>query len=197
LAQNCTEETARLAEGSETTLGRKASAVNGTKSMKQFVLDRINKIAPYKVSIEGKQFVFDTIYGLRYEVRFFEEQPIGGCETWQFSFAKANDESAAEDPYVRFTLFAIIDEFFMENENVLLYICDSSDSREAARNRLFIRWFKESAQPNRFTIRSASDTIEGQGFYAAIIVENRNPRLTDVTAEFDKTAVSLTNKPGE
>jgi hypothetical protein len=197
LAQNCTEETARLAEGSETTLGRKASAVNGTKSMKQFVLDRINKIAPYKVSIEGKQFVFDTIYGLRYEVRFFEEQPIGGCETWQFSFAKANDESAAEDPYVRFTLFAIIDEFFMENENVLLYICDSSDSREAARNRLFIRWFKESAQPNRFTIRSASATIEGQGFYAAIIVENRNPRLTDVTAEFDKTAVSLTNKPGE
>jgi len=165
--------------------------------MKQFVLDRINKIAPYKVSIEGKQFVFDTIYGLRYEVRFFEEQPIGGCETWQFSFAKANDESAAEDPYVRFTLFAIIDEFFMENENVLLYICDSSDSREAARNRLFIRWFKESAQPNRFTIRSASATIEGQGFYAAIIVENRNPRLTDVTAEFDKTAVSLTNKPGE
>ena len=197
MAQNCTEETARLAEGSETTLGRKASAVNGTKSMKQFVLDRINKIAPYKVSIEGKQFVFDTIYGLRYEVRFFEEQPIGGCETWQFSFAKANDESAAEDPYVRFTLFAIIDEFFMENENVLLYICDSSDSREAARNRLFIRWFKESAQPNRFTIRSASATIEGQGFYAAIIVENRNPRLTDVTAEFDKTAVSLTNKPGE
>lgn len=165
--------------------------------MRQFQLDHINKIAPYEVKVEGKQYVFETIHGLRYEVRFFEEQPIGGCETWQFSFAKANSESAPEDPYVRFTLFAIIDEFFLENEDVLLYVCDTSDNRETARNRLFIRWFKQSAQPNRFTIRSASTTIEGQGFYAAIIVENRNPLLTDITAEFDRTAASLTNKPSD
>ncbi len=51
--------------------------------MKPLQLDRINKIAPYEVKLEGKQYVFDTEYGLRYEVRFFEEQPIGGCETWQ------------------------------------------------------------------------------------------------------------------
>jgi len=165
--------------------------------MRQFNLDRINSKAPYKVSALGKQYVFVTNYGLHYEVRFFEEMPIGGCETWQFSFAKAEDTLTPEDPYVRFTLFAIIDEFFIENEDVLLYICDTSDSREAARNRLFIRWFKQSAQPNRFTIRSASTIIEGQGFYAAIIVENRNPMLTDITADFDQTAVSLTNKPSE
>ncbi|MBR2199472.1 MAG: hypothetical protein IJ894_01825, partial [Bacteroidales bacterium] len=108
-----------------------------------------------------------------------------------------DDKSAPEDPYVRFTLFAVIDEFFTENNNVMLYICDTSDSREAARNRLFIRWFKQSAQPDRFTIRSASTTIEGQGFYAAIIVENRNPLLTNITADFDQTAVMLTNKPSE
>lgn len=69
--------------------------------------------------------------------------------------------------------------------------------KTAARNRLFIRWFKQSAEPDRFTIRSASTTIEGQGFYAAIIVENRNPLLTAVTADFDQTAIFLTNKPGE
>ena len=28
--------------------------------MKQFQLDRINKIAPYEVKAEGKQYVFDT-----------------------------------------------------------------------------------------------------------------------------------------
>ncbi|MBQ3741476.1 MAG: hypothetical protein II854_03670 [Prevotella sp.] len=104
-----------MATGSETTLGRKASADYVCDRMKPFQIDRINKIAPYKVKVEGKQYVFDTAHGLRYEVRFFEEQPIGGCE--------------------------------------------------AARNRLFIRWFKQSAQPDRFTIRSASTTIEGQGFY--------------------------------
>lgn len=184
-----------MATGSETTLGREATANNDYHCMKQLCLDRINKTAPYEVSTEGKQLVFNTIHGQRYEVRFFEEEPVGGCETWQFSFAKADSEPAPEDPYVRFTLFAIIDEFFRENQNVLLYICDTSDHREAARNRLFIRWFKQSAQPDRFTIRSASAIIEGQGFYAAIIVENRNPLLTDITADFDKAAVSLTNKP--
>jgi hypothetical protein len=44
---------------------------------------------------------------------------------------------------------------------------------------------------------STASTIEGQGFFAAIIVENRNPLLTDITADFDQTAVSLTNKPSE
>lgn len=165
--------------------------------MNKLNLDKINAKAPYKVLEEGKQLVFETQYGLHYEVKFFEEQPIGGCDTWQFSFAKAEDTVTPEDPYVRFTLFAIIDEFFCENLNVLLYICDTSDNREAARNRLFIKWFKQSAQPDRFTIRSASTVIEDQGFYAAIIVENRNPKLIDVTADFDQTAVSLTNKPGE
>lgn len=109
--------------------------------MKQFRLEHINAVAPYKVSLEGKQLVFQTRYGLHYEIRFFEEQPIGGCETWQFSFARAEDFSTPEDPYVRFTLFAV----FIQNENVMLYICDTSDEREAARNRLFIRWFKQSA----------------------------------------------------
>jgi hypothetical protein len=165
--------------------------------MNQLSLSCINAKAPYKVSFDGKQFLFVTQYGIHYEIRFFDEQPIGGCETWQFSFAKAEETPAPEDPYVRFTLFAIIDEFFVKNVNVMLYICDTSDSREAARNRLFIRWFKQSAQPDRFTIRSANATIEGQGFYAAIIVENSNPLLTDITADFDQTAVTLTNKPSE
>ncbi len=197
MAEGCTETTAGLATGSKETLGRETTVSNSSKCMKKFDLNRINAKAPYKVSIDGKQFVFETRYGLHYEIRFFEEQPIGGCETWQFSFAKAEDTAAPEDPYVRFTLFAVIDEFFTENEDVMLYICDTSDYREAARNRLFIRWFKQSAEPDRFTIRSASATIEGQGFFAAIMVENRNPRWTDITADFDQTAVSLTNKPSE
>ena len=166
-------------------------------NMKQLNINRINSISPYEVRIDGLQLTFETVHGLHYEVRFFAEQPIGGCETWQFSFAKANRENAPEDPYVRFTLFAIIDEFFTENDNVLLYICDTTDGRETARNRLFIKWFKQSAQPNRFTIRTASTIVEDQGFYAAIIVENRNPLLTDITADFDRTAVVLTSKPGE
>lgn len=163
--------------------------------MKKFSLTRVNRKSPYQVRATEKGFEFETKNGLHYEIRFFEENPIGGCETWQFSFAKAEDATAPEDPYVRFTLFAIIDEFFLANENVMLYVCDTSDRREAARNRLFIRWFKQSAEPHRFTIRTANAIVEGQGFYAAIIVEKRNSKIKAITEDFDATVNILTNKP--
>ena len=64
-------------------------------------------------------------------------------------------------------------------------MCDTSDSREAARNRLFLRWFEEYAEPGRFTIKTASAVVEGQGIYAAIIVENRNPLAKAVIDDFE------------
>ena len=73
-----------------------------------------------------------------------------------------------------------------------MYICDTSDGREAKRNRLFLRWFEEFANPERFTMRAASAIIEGQGFYAAIIVENSNPQLEAIISDFNRSAESLT-----
>jgi hypothetical protein len=34
--------------------------------------------------------------------------------------------------------------------------------------------------------------VEGKGFYAAIIVENRNPLLENIIADFEMTAQVLT-----
>ena len=50
----------------------------------------------------------------------------------------------------------------------------------------------EHAAPERFTIRTASAIVEGKGFYAAIIVENRNPLLETIIADFESTALALT-----
>ena len=71
-------------------------------------------------------------------------------------------------------------------------MCDTSDSREAARNRLFMRWFEKYAEPGRFIIKTASAVVEGQGIYAAIIVENRNPLAQAVIDDFELTAQMLT-----
>lgn len=66
--------------------------------------------------------------------------------------------------------------------------------REKARNRLFIRWFKEEDNGRRFTIRASETSVEGQGMYVAIIVENCNPHLKEITEEFDNTAAVLTSQ---
>ena len=95
-------------------------------------------------------------------------------------------------PILVSTILAILNIFFFFHLDVLLYMCDDSDGREANRNRLFLAWFKKHAAPERFTIRTASAIVEGKGFYAAIIVENRNPLLETIIADFESTALALT-----
>ena len=159
-------------------------------------LDRINAKSPYPVRALNKGYEFTTNKGINYRIRFLEEDKIGGCDTYQFVIYKLNDQRSPHDPNISAVTFLVLDEFFKENNSVLLYYCDTTDHREAGRNRLFIRWFEKSADPDRFTIKSAHAVIEEQGIYVAIIVENRNPLIQQITDYFDKAAASLTdNKP--
>ena len=162
-------------------------------------LDHINEQAPYYVMLSPRgNYIFETERGIHYSISFEEDTPFGGCETYQFIIDKIDRVRSPHDPKVEETILAIIDEFFTERQNVLLYICDTSDGREANRNRLFLSWFEKHAQPGRFTIRTANASVEGQGFYAAIIVENSNPKLIDITEDFELTAQALTaDKPQE
>ena len=78
---------------------------------------------------------------------------------------------------------------------VSLYICDTSDGKEGSRNRLFLHWFEKHAEPNRLTICTAHAQIEDEVVYAAIIVDNRNPKVNEITADFEKTSSLLADKP--
>ena len=158
-------------------------------------LEHINAKSPYEVREAGGGYEFRSEGGILYRIRFLEENPIGGCDTYQFAISKIDNVRSPHEPNISAITFIIIDEFFSEYENVLLYYCDSADHREAGRNRLFIRWFEKAANPNRFTIRTTHATVEGQELYVAIIVENRNSRLKAITDEFDSTAALLTDKP--
>ena len=146
--------------------------------MIQLSLETINEHAYYYVMLSPKgSYIFETEGGIHYTISFEEESPIGGCDTFQFIIEKMENVRSGYDSKVEQTILAIINEFFVEHLNVLLYLCDDSDGREANRNRLFLTWFKKNADPKRFTIRTANAIVEGKGFYAAIIVENRNPML--------------------
>lgn len=130
--------------------------------MIKITLEEINRKSPYEIILINGDFDFSTDTGTRYSVSFLEDVPLGGCDTYQFGFRKREDSHSGYDSKVKDTLIAIIEQFFAENDNVLLYICDTSDGREAKRNRLFVRWFEEFATPERFTMKTANATVEGQ-----------------------------------
>lgn len=163
--------------------------------MKRFSTESINTKSPYKVEqTEFGDFVFQTHEGVIYGIAFLEDNPIGGCETYQLTISNKNDRHSSFDPNVRATIFTIIEEFFSNNSNVLIYICDTSDGREAVRNRLFLKWFEEYANNERFYFKTAQATIEGEGFFAAVIAELNNPRIEFVKQDFEQTSNEL-SKP--
>ena len=156
-------------------------------------LDKINAKSPYMVTYApNNDFVFATNLGIHYLISFESEPSLGGCDTYQFVIQKLENNHTPYDPKVEQTILTILQEFFEEHLDVLLYMCDDSDGREANRNRLFLNWFQKNADPGRFTIRTAHATIENKGFYAAIIVENRNPLLESIIEDFENTAKALT-----
>lgn len=159
--------------------------------MIQLSLEHLYSKSPYKIIPINNDLDFFTDTNTHYRISFTQEAAIGGCDTYQFIIRKVESIPTSHDPKVEATILTIIDEFFRSNLNVLLYICDTSDNREEARNRLFLTWFERNAEPERFTIRTANAEVEGEGFYAAIIVENRNPKLKEITEEFEQTAQML------
>ena len=164
--------------------------------MIDFSLKHILDNSPYDITLSDAGFIFQTDFGIHYRVSFDKEDIVlGGCDTYQLILHNVEHLRPAHDPKVEQTVLAIIDEFFRSNLEVLLYICDTSDGKEGSRNRLFLRWFERNAAPGRFSICTAKAIIENETVYAAIIVENRNPKLKEITTDFEKTAAMLTNKP--
>ena len=164
--------------------------------MIDFSLKHILENSPYDITLTDVGFVFQTDLGIHYRVSFDKESMVlGGCDTYQLILQNVEHVRQSYDPKVEKTVLAIVDEFFRSNLEVLLYICDTSDGKEDVRNRLFLRWFDRNATPGRFTIRAANAKVEDENFHVAIIVENRNPKLNDITAEFEKVSAMLTNNP--
>ena len=159
-------------------------------------LDRINGHAHYTVFANTDDaYIFYTRQGIVYEVSFDEDRPIGGCETYQVTIRKVNLADGSYDPYVSNTILSIIEEFFEANQSVLLYICDTSDGRQQARNILFLKWLRNNDKDGRYRISTCNVFVEGEMWYAAIIVRVDNPLCDVVTAEFESDASRLSEKP--
>lgn len=156
--------------------------------------ENINRTSPCKVEkLNDYAFVFHTRANVVYYVSFKEDMEIAGLDSYQFIIERKS-EKQGYDTDVKDSIIAIINEFFTQNNDILLYICDTSDGREATRNRLFIRWFKETDCKNMFEIKTAEAIVEGEGMFFAIIFKKSNPRYTDITKEFDEASAYLTSK---
>lgn len=165
--------------------------------MNQLSLTYLNDHSPYKVVAIGDDLLFTTDYGVEYRVSFMEDYSIWSENAYQFLINKRNRIASPGDPKLKDTVLAIVDAFFISNPSILLYICETGDDKQAARNRLFVRWFNDSQRQQDLYFRDVTIQADGIDNYAAIIVQRNNPEFDTIVSQFDEFVSLMSNKPTE
>lgn len=96
-------------------------------------------------------YVFRTTKDYLYKVTFrpsaylFPQNPSFSQDVFEFVIALTNNRLVGlplADPLIAPTIARIFQDFFARRGVVVVYICDSSDNRQAARSRMFDRWYQ-------------------------------------------------------
>ena len=152
-------------------------------------LDFINAKAPYNVQYNDypNEYCFKSDSGIEVIVSIKEDYSIVPSGAYALGIVNASHKPSPGDAKFRLTLMAIIEEFFEQNNDVMLYLTETGDERQEMRNRLFVRWFNTYEHRDRFFIRTAEGMMEGQMNFMAILSRLDNPLLSVVVEEFDET----------
>ena len=159
--------------------------------MSQLNIENVNRKAPYSVvQIEGfpHLYYFHTDYGVDYEISIKASDLFIPSGAYVLDIRNIYNQPSPGDDKLRLTLLAIIEEFFRCNNDVMLYVTETRDKKQAVRNRLFVRWFNMYELHNQYVIRTAQGMMDGQMNFMAIIVRKDNPKLRMAIDEFEETA---------
>lgn len=157
-------------------------------------LEKINIVSPYKVTLRVDSpcvFSFYTDFGVEYEIVIKSNDIFIQSGAYVLDIINVWHLPSPGDSKFKQTLMAIVEEFFRQNNDVMLYVTETKDSKQASRNRLFVRWFNTYEHRDQYVIKTAEGKMDGQMNFMAIILRKDNPRLQQVFEEFDETVEFL------
>ena len=161
-------------------------------------LAHVNRLAPYKVWTEdGRDYLVETSRGQIFVIGFMDDFTIWPTGAYQFTINNRSRQPSPLDQRLRETILLLIEAFFAANPDILLYICETGDGKQAFRSRLFVRWFNTYNKRDDYVMQTAEVQDGEDRNFAALIVQKSNPRLTEIVADFDETIKLLTEKPSE
>lgn len=139
----------------------------------------------YTKNIDG-EYRFLTDKGIEY-IAYFNRVPIESCIVYNFVFAKSTVGRFGMGSKIRNTIFSIISDFWEDYEEVILFVCDSSDGRSEIRMRLFDYWYRLLKNDNNVTkIVFLLDKIK-----VSIIAKEDNPLLDLAKKEIQELFVLM------
>ena len=147
--------------------------------------EKINLRAPYRVKqVDDSVFVFVTKHGISYTVGFIPDTSFMEKGVYQFFLTKTSGKKGRKDDEILETVRVIIEEFFAQEESVMLYICDTTDGRQASRDRLFRIWFYSYMGSASYTMCTDTMTIDNIRYFSSIILRSNHPMHNQVLNKF-------------
>ena len=149
-------------------------------------VDAINEKSPiWVIQLDDMLFRFITRNGIKYRAGFYPDPYFLEEGAYHFFIQRIDDAHSSYDPDVLFIIQLIIEEFFRTDSNVMLYICDPTDGRQAIRSRLYRKWFQGYSKKEEFTLVDASMAFQVHTFYAGLLIKKSNPAYKQILEAFD------------
>ena len=109
---------------------------------------------------------------------YFKKYPLIASRVFSFELIltkKPKDKKIPTDPRIADTVITIVGNFLNSKTNAVVYICDTSYGRSAARARKFNSWFAYEEHPSHQIIKVSTD-VDGGGMmlYTALLVHRKN-----------------------
>lgn len=159
-------------------------------------IDQLNTLAPYKIKEAGKnKYKFSTHSGITYIVGFMEDSMVEEYESYQFFIANESGRHSPNDQNLWITIFSIIEEFFRNNQSVMVYWCETADGQAIFRARLFSRKFHLYQENFKYIIKYIETDTEGIPYYAALIFRKDHPSADEICSKVDYVVEELKKKP--
>ena len=161
--------------------------------MNSLNVSNINLRSPYTVWEENGEYVFISENNILYAVGFEYDDSIRYGAFW-LNIINRSQKKSPNDKKLQYTIICIIEEFFRVNPNILLYVCDSANSQQAMRSRLFLRWFNSYSRNESFIIKIAVINDDGEDNYVAMIVQRSNSQIDEILKYYEDEIAMFTNK---
>lgn len=157
---------------------------------------------PYPLKeLDDYTFGFTTDQGINYFIYFldysamFLEYPEIANSIYMFNIdvVEGDPELATTDERIGITILEVFNLFFMNRQNVAVYVCDSLDDRQLARKRKFDMWFWKY---NDGSLLKEDDiaVVEGVEIYNSMILHKQNKLLTEIILAFKELNQKADNK---
>ena len=145
----------------------------------------INQRAPYKVEQTGDtSFMFETRHGVVYSVGFMQDVSFFSEGVYQFYLINLSSKTIGADRNISETVRVVIEEFFSNKEVVMLYICDTTDTRQESRDRLFKIWFHTYEKNSSYSLYSEGMTIDNVRYFSSILLRRDHPLYMNAICAF-------------